>query len=139
VFEKGVSVPAEVLFFQNAAGAPLATTQAGREVFLPPGEYALAARRKGKLFTFASIKIATGRAAERQLELTEALPEPGAAGATSDGKGAPPDGKTPAAGAPGGPDANAKKDGKAGGAADAKKKPSDAMPEGEDDDPLAPE
>jgi hypothetical protein len=69
VFEAGVAVPAEVLFFQEGAGEPLLGIAAGREAYLPPGTYSLRVRRKGQERTFAPLTIAVGRVAERQVEL----------------------------------------------------------------------
>ncbi len=69
VFERGVAVPAEVLFFQEGASAPLLSVAAGQQAYLPPGSYALAVRRGGATRSFAPIRVAAGRTAERQVEL----------------------------------------------------------------------
>lgn len=69
VFEGGVAVPAEVLFFQEGAAAPLLSVPAGQEAYLPPASYALAVRRGGATRSFAPIRVAAGRLAERQVEL----------------------------------------------------------------------
>lgn len=100
VFERGVAVPAEVLFFQQGAAAPLLSVAAGQEAYLPPGSYALAVRRGGATRSFAPIQVAAGRTAERQVELLarvqgdEGQPAPAAASA------APPTTKPPADKAP---------------------------------------
>lgn len=77
VFEGGVAVPAEVLFFQEGAGSPLLGVPAGREAYLPPGTYALRVRRKGQERTFAPITVAVGRSAERQVELNARVADDG--------------------------------------------------------------
>jgi len=72
VFDQGVAVPAEVLFFAADAGgsAPVLGVPAGVDAYLPPGAYALSVRRKGVMQQFAPIKVATGRSTERQVELS---------------------------------------------------------------------
>jgi len=72
VFEKGVAKPARVLFYEEGAAAPILNVPAGQKAYLPPGQYTLAVRHKGKRYTFSTIRIAPGRDAERQLELLEA-------------------------------------------------------------------
>lgn len=87
VFQGGVAVSAEVLFFQEGAAAPLLSVAAGQEAYLPPGTYALAVRRGGATRSFAPIRVAAGRVAERQVELLariqadEGEPTPAAASA----------------------------------------------------------
>lgn len=93
VFEEGVAVPAEVLFFAQGAAAPLLSVPAGQDAYLPPGTYALAVRRKGKERSFSPIRLVTGRTLERQLELT--APDDGGAPAqapTPDDDSPPPEG-----------------------------------------------
>jgi hypothetical protein len=69
VFDKGVAVPAEVLFFAEGAAEPMLGVPAGQVAYLPPGTYALAVRRKGVQRTFAPLTIGAGRRTERQVEL----------------------------------------------------------------------
>lgn len=69
VFEGGVAVPAEVLFYQEGASAPILSVPAGQEAYLPPGPYAIGVKRSRKSHSFAPILVVAGRAAERQVEL----------------------------------------------------------------------
>lgn len=101
VFERGVAVPAEVLFFQEGAAAPILSVAAGQEAYLPPGSYALAVRRGGATRSFAPIRVAAGRTAERQVELLarvqadEGAPAPAKAQATPPAAAPDDDGEMP--------------------------------------------
>ncbi len=68
-FEAGVSVPAEVSFYNKVGTAPLVTVGAGEEAFLPPGAYTLVVVRKGVERRFGDLKVAAGRTLLRQVEL----------------------------------------------------------------------
>lgn len=70
VFDKGVAVPAEVMFFREGAAEAALKVKAGQDAYLPPGNYAITVKRLGKERSFAPIRIAPGRTAERKLELT---------------------------------------------------------------------
>lgn len=70
VFDKGVAVPADVMFFRTGAAEAALTVRAGQDAYLPPGTYAIKVSRGGKERAFAPVQIAAGRTAERQLELT---------------------------------------------------------------------
>jgi hypothetical protein len=76
VFAKGVSVPAEVRFFElkkdgTKAAEPTLALPAGQEAILPPGAYALVVKRKGKETTLDPIKVAAGGNVERTVEVPE--------------------------------------------------------------------
>jgi hypothetical protein len=76
VFEDGVSVPAEVRFFEqgaihdgHATGEPVLSVPAGQEAIVPPGVYALVVIRKGNEHIFSDLKVAAGRTVERTVEI----------------------------------------------------------------------
>jgi hypothetical protein len=71
VFEDGIAVAAEVLFYAGAAAEPILGVPAGQDAYLPAGSYTLSVRRRGKVRTFAPIRVAPGRVVERQVELAE--------------------------------------------------------------------
>ena len=68
VFERGVSVPAEVAFYREEAQDPLLKTQAGKEVFLPTGRYEVVVSRNAYTRNFSGVGIALGELSERQID-----------------------------------------------------------------------
>jgi hypothetical protein len=75
VFEGGVSVPAEVRFFEQLKdgkpdGDPVLAVPAGAEAILPPGTYALVVVRKASYRVFSDLKVAAGRTVERTVDLS---------------------------------------------------------------------
>jgi hypothetical protein len=83
VFEGGVAVPAEVRFFKTDGtfkidpkeparlppGEMVLSVPAGQEAWVPPGAYALVVVRKGNIYVFSDLKVASGRSVERTVEV----------------------------------------------------------------------